>query len=284
MRLFATLILTLIPYLGQGQDSSPRVNEFPFQSKEGLIWIQVNTPKSPKPLNFLVDSGAGVSVVALDVAQQLGLKLGHRVNVRGVGTATKGYWPQHIAASVGDVRLPEDYLAVDLSNLSRACTFGVDGLLGADFFATHVVQIDFKAQIIRLLKSSTPDTESEVVPLEFRSCGLRLPIRVNGGKPQWVRLDTGCATALQWVTSKVDFKNCSRQPAIGMDVLSIPMTQTTVHLGRSDFIAVPTGLHAKEIFAGEAGLLGNGLLSRYARVTIDAAEGRLVLEKELVSH
>jgi len=31
--------------------------------------------------------------------------------------------------------------------------------------------------------------------------GMRVPISVDGQKRQWVRLDTGCATAFQWVTS-----------------------------------------------------------------------------------
>jgi len=41
---------------------------------------------------------------------------------------------------------------------------------------------------------------------------------------------------------------------------------------------VPTGLHQKEIFPGEAGLLGNGLLSRYRSVIIDWKSRRLFLK------
>jgi hypothetical protein len=33
------------------------------------------------------------------------------------------------------------------------------------------------------------------------------------------------------------------------------------------------------VFAGEAGLLGNGLLSRFGSVTVDAKAGRLILER-----
>jgi hypothetical protein len=139
------------------------------------------------------------------------------------------------------------------------------------------VQIDFNAQKIRLLKPEKSRKSDEALPLQLRSCGMRVPINVNGKERQWVRLDTGCATALQWVTSDVPDR-CTHQMAIGLAEVSIPQTKTTVSLGEYQFEDVPTGLHETAIFAGEAGLLGNGLLSRFSSVTIDAKAGRVVLE------
>ena len=106
-----------------------------------------------------------------------------------------------------------------------------------------------------------------------------VPIAVNGQKRQWVRLDTGCATPLQWVTSSVRFQDCNPKVAIGLAEISIPQTETAVEIGKCKFENVPTGLHEQPIFAGEAGLLGNGLLCRFSRVTIDAKSRRLILER-----
>lgn len=251
--------------------------EFPFEYREGLLWIEVNIPQSDKPLNFLVDTGAGVSVINLNTAKRIGLKLGQEVTVRGVDTKMTGYWQQRMSAKVGDVTLPTEYLAVDLEKLSRSCERPVDGLVGADFFRERVVQIDFNGQKIRLLKPEKSRKSDEALPLQLRSCGMRVPINVNGKERQWVRLDTGCATALQWVTSDVPDR-CTHQMAIGLAEVSIPQTKTTVSLGEYQFEDVPTGLHETAIFAGEAGLLGNGLLSRFSSVTIDAKAGRVVLE------
>jgi hypothetical protein len=271
------LLLNLVQ--GRAEAGSVAVAEFPFQFREGLIWIQVSVPQSATPLNFMLDSGAGVSVINLPAAKSLRLNSGHKVLVRGVHATSVGYWPQPLEARAGSVPLPEDYLMVDLGELSQACACPVDGLLGADFFRQHIVQIDFVAQKIRLLDSLNPGKAAESLPLELRPCGMRVPIQVNGGKERWVRLDTGCASALQWVTSQVASESCLRQPAIGMTTVSVPMTETTVHLGKTEFKSVPTGLHDTEIFAGEAGLLGNGLLSRFSSITIDPMAGRLILEK-----
>jgi len=255
--------------------------EFPFQFREGLLWIEVNVPQSKQPLNFLLDTGAGVSVINLSTAKRLGLKLGREVMVHGVQTVLPGYWQQRMSAHVGNVQLPREYLAVDLEKLSSSCEKPVDGLVGADFFRGKVVQIDFETKMIRLLKPKKDNISEEAVPLQLRPCGMRVSVRVNDHKRQWVRLDTGCATALHWVTSDVPPEQCTRRMAIGLAEISVSQTPTTVVIGDHKFEKVPTDLHETSIFPGEAGLLGNGLLSRFSRITVDSRAGRLILEKRL---
>ena len=275
VRLFAVLVLVFA--LLRVQAASPTRSEFPFKFREGLLWIEVTTPQSEKSLNFLLDTGAGVSVINLSTAKRIGLKLGHEVTVHGVQTMLTGYWQERLSAKVGEVELRREYLAGDLEKFSSSCERPVDGLVGTGFFRGRVVQIDFDAQKIRLLKPEKNRKSDIALPLQLRSCGMRVPIRVNGYERQWVRLDTGCATALQWVTSDVPTDQCTRQIAIGLAEISIPQSTTTVGLGKYEFNNVPTGLHETAIFAGEAGLLGNGLLSRFSTITIDAKAGRVIL-------
>lgn len=258
----------------------PVLPEFPFEFSEGLLWVRVDVLESREPLSFLLDSGANVSVINLSTAKRIGLQLGSQVSVRGVQKRVSGYWPQRLDARVAGVPLPEEYLALDLQRLARACHRSVDGLLGADFFREHAVQINFKSQRIRLLRSVEPPPGAEVLPLEARPCGLRVSLHVNGGEAQWFRLDTACATPLHWVAGAVDGKKCIRQMAVALTEVSVPTTQVDVQIGATFFEAVPAGLHKKQIFAGESGLLGNGLLSRFARATIDTKASRLILEKE----
>jgi hypothetical protein len=259
------------------QAASVSLAEFPFEFREGFLWVEVNVPQSPKPLNFLVDTGAGVSVINLNTAKRIGLKLGREVMVHGVQSKLTGYWQERMAAKVGEVELPRGYLAVDLDKLSSSCERPVDGLVGADFFRGRVVQIDFDAHKIRVLRPTKGEKAEASLPLQLRPCGMRVPITVNGHERQWVRLDTGCATALQWVTSDVRPEQCGRKLAIGLADVSIPQTETTVIVGGHKFEKVPTGLHESAIFPGEAGLLGNALLSRFSSVTIDAKVGRVIL-------
>jgi hypothetical protein len=249
--------------------------EFPFEYREGLLWVQIRVAGSPEPLRFLLDSGASVSVVSLNTARRLGLSLGQPVNVSGVRTTTTGYWPQKLSATASGVTLPSDYLALDLSKLSGACEEPVDGLIGADFFKGKIVQIDFAAQKIRLLNASYNASKAQTTRLEIRRSGLCVKASVNGGKPQRLRVDTGCATALQWVTGRMQPGHRTGKVTIGLAELNIPQTQTTVSLAGRTFRDVQTGLHRDALFEGERGLLGNGLLSRFDTVTMDLRAGRL---------
>jgi len=262
-----------------GTDSA--VKEFPFEFRDGLIWIQVQFQESAVPQHFLLDSGAGLSVINLRAMRRMGSLSGRRMAVHGVRTTTTGYWPQHLSPSEGSLPLPNYFLAVDLSELGRACRRTVDGLVGADFFYSHVVQIDFAARKIRLLPSSEGLTNRATLPLEIHGRALQVPIRVNDGPPQWVRLDTGCAAALHWVTTRVRPQDCKPSLSVALTTVAVDMTDTCVELAGLRFDGVPTGIHKQHIFEGEAGLLGNELLSRFSSVIIDVKAKRVILEGPL---
>jgi hypothetical protein len=248
----------------------------PFRFSEGLIWVDVKVPQSSSTLNFLVDTGAGMTVINSTVARRLGLPPGSPATVSAVGVTLTGQYQEMAGATVGDIELSRNVLGLDLDQLSRSCESPVDGLLGMDFFRKRVTEIDFVNQQIRVVTKPNPVAHSEHVRLQFRACGIRVPIRVEGHAEQWVRLDTGCATPLQWVNSDVK-ESCEHKLAVGLAQLSIPQTTTSLQIAGHRFEAVPTGLHQAPIFPGEAGLLGTGLLSRFSTITIDGRSGWLFL-------
>jgi hypothetical protein len=92
-------------------------------------------------------------------------------------------------------------------------------------------------------------------------------------------LDTGCDAALEWVVSRTDNRGTSRS-SIGLPGISAHHINTSVQLGRQYFNAVDTGIHGKPLFPGEAGLLGNDLLSKF-RLTIDQPGNRVIFENSL---
>jgi hypothetical protein len=277
VRFWLCSILVLVCRLLQAETGASSASELPVQFRDGLLWVEVSVPQSKEPLHFLVDSGASASVVNLSTARRLGLELGPKVSVTAVATTLTGHWPVKLSAKLGQLELPGDYLALDLGKLSGACSRSVDGLIGADFFRDRVVEIDYTAQKLRVLAASPAADATNAIPLETRPCGFRVPVNVNGGKSQWVRVDTGCATAFQWVTSKERAERCTSKLAVGLAELSIPQTMTGLRIGNHQLDTVPTGLHRKAIFPGESGLLGNGLLAQFGVVTIDAKSGRLFL-------
>ena len=264
--------------LGGARAASPSsATAIPFEYCCGFLWIQVQSPASARPLNFLFDTGASVSVIDAGTAKQLHLKTGNPVGVRGVNAALTGSWAAGFTASAAGVALPADYLSLDLSKLAQSCGRSLDGLVGADFIRGRVVEIDFASHQLRLLEKASPAVSDTVLPLKVCHGAFCVAAGVNHQTNQWVRLDTGCATALQWVSSAVSTRGSFRKPAVGLAAFSIPQAATTVFLGDRRFDGVPTGIHRRAIFAGESGLLGNGMLERFRTVTIDTKSERLIL-------
>jgi hypothetical protein len=56
---------------------------------------------------------------------------------------------------------------------------------------------------------------------------------------------------------------------------------TSLQLGKQCFKAVTTGVHTEPIFPGEAGLLGNSLLSKFC-LTIDQPGKRVIFENPIL--
>ena len=276
-RLSSIFLLPLLCLQAQASQK-PAPSEFPFEYREGMIWLEVRTPKSAVPLSFLLDSGAGVSVINLSTAQRLCLRLANRIEVQGVGSTSTGYFPQRLSASVAGVAMPKQYVAVDLDQLSDACHCDVDGLLGADFFRDRIVQIDFASHKVRLLSPGTPLPVGEILPLRNSRNALLTPLTVNGKEKQWMRVDTGCASALQWVTTTPPADNRSHRVAIALKEVSLDLAPAAVRIGKTELPSVPAEIHETPLFSGEDGLLGNGILAQFRSVTIDAKAHRLILE------
>lgn len=257
---------------------SPVVS-IPFEYHDGLLWLRVAAPGSSQPLEFLIDTGAAASVVDRQTAQRVGWPLREPVSVRGVDAQQEANWTSAEKISFRGVEWSHKFVAVDLRKLSRACDRPVDGLLGADFFRGRVAQFDYAGQVLRLLPSGSAVDGAVVLPLRLGRGAFCVPLRVNGGRAKWVRLDTGCAKPLHWVTKDIRRETSTPQVCIGLADVQVPFATASVQIGRERIDSIEVGLHKHEIFQGEAGLLGNGLLSRYI-VTLDAKAGRVMFSEQ----
>jgi hypothetical protein len=254
--------------------------EIPFRYRDGLLWLKVEVAGKTKALNFLLDSGAGISVLDLQTAHTLGIKIGDPQTVQGVNGKGSAYRVNGFEAACGGIGVPKSLLAIDLHKLSDSCHQSIDGILGVDFFRGRIVQIDFAMGKVRLLKNCDSNLANcESLPIKICNDTFCVPVRVGGNRMQWVRLDTGCDAALEWVVSNAERKS-TPLPSIGLSGDSAGSVRTSVQLGQKWTLAVDAGVHNKQLFPGEAGLLGNPLLSQF-RVTIDEPRNRVIFEKVL---
>jgi len=255
------------------------LGEIPFQYRDGFLWLKVHVAGQPKPLNFLLDSGASSSVLNIQTARRLNTRLGSRQSVHGVHSQTLAYWISGFKAEAAGITLPESLLAIDLSGVSKTVHQPIDGLLGVDFFRGRIVQIDFAARKVRVLDHAQPAARSAVLPIKWCNGAICVSVGVAGNSPQWMRLDTGCESALEWAPGKAMARGHpgTRDVSIGLSNASIGYIHADVRLGSHSLSRVKIGVHNQQIFSGERGLLGNGVLSQF-RLTIDTPGRRVILE------
>jgi hypothetical protein len=109
----------------------------------------------------------------------------------------------------------------------------------------------------------------------IRNDAMCVRVSVDGQPADWARVDTGCNSALQWVVSSANARSFGQTSVATMSG-STQRRSADVQLGSQRFHDVTIGIHSKRIFAGEAGLLGNGILSRF-KVAFDLDGRRLLL-------
>lgn len=250
--------------------------EIPVEYCDGYLWLKVSVAGQREPLNFVLDSGAASSVLDIGVARRFDMKLGRRVSVQGVHSRTTAWQIDDFVARAAGIAIPKSLLALDLSAVSKTCHQPISGLLGADFFRDRIVQIDFAAGKVRLLDSVQPTARCEVLPLKTRNGAFCVPVGIAGNPAQWMRVDTGCDSALEWAFNRSSERQHS-DTSIGLTSIHACSISADVQLGSRMLRGIKTGVHDRQMFSGEAGLLGNALLSQF-RVTIDAPGGRLFLE------
>jgi hypothetical protein len=140
------------------------------------------------------------------------------------------------------------------------------------------LQVNFNSSEICVLNNCDPNlAKCDILPMKKCNGTFCVPIRIAGNREQWVRLDTGCDSALEWMPQKKEIGQ-DGVPSIGLSDASTHYIKTSARLGKYCCDNVTVGIHPEQIFPGEHGLLGNGLLSKFS-VTIDERNGRVILER-----
>ena len=283
-----------------------------FESPRSLIVVNVQINGSNA--KFLIDSGSSSSLIDRDEATSLGLPTAGSVRVAAakllVGTVARAD-----TLDVGGVRFhPFVFQAVPLGLPSSIRGYGIKGILGFDVLAQVVARIDYGRARLRLIAptSFTYAGTGSVIALDSTSRVPRVPATIGEKDPVTFTVDTGSDAGLILYqdfaqSHQRDFlrpgdlasEACGPLGCSG-DVSSFfgDLTQAN---GAGGSIHVKTGYVSRVSLGGFAvahvfteivlqptgafvptqsdGLLGAGVLSRFAAVFLDYPSGRFILER-----
>jgi hypothetical protein len=272
--------------------------KLPFDFLHNQIVLRV-TVKGGGPYNFVLDTGTHASTIDLGLAIRLGLPLSRtKRESRGAGSS-RVYGQQTVLEELRVGALTVRSLpaaAMDLTGLSRQLGRPLHGVLGNDFLAPRITQIDYFRRQIRFLDESPvpqpDDSRHTSFPMQFLA-GDVLPLLeecyINGTRTS-VTLDTGSSLGLilfPETVRRLGLEDLARS-GIPMDAAGYrgtarltkgwvrSMALKTIDLGAIEVAYVQSGYGDGEEPQRRGGNLGNAVLQDFV-VTLDYRNRMVVL-------
>lgn len=275
--------------------------EIPFELHNGLIVIKAKLNNSDKEFEFMLDSGAPVSVIYREAFEHSKAKAVMTYNVSdSQGNATKSDYVM-LDVQLGDQLFRDVFTAYTANAGEYISCVAADGLIGADLMQTANWQIDFankKIVISDLKKSSLPDLKAyQKVSFSKRSPsrsmpwfrvipGLTVDLNVNGTlfKDVWVDLGSngGLTFPRNAVTDRL-LKNEPKEVEIGRTTFGLlggaAQRDTTFYYSSSAIYMenIHFNTHSITITKQDHFLLGTQIFADYT-VFIDFRKKNLYLK------
>lgn len=239
-------------------------------------------------LTWLVDTGAGISVIDLAEATRLGIEGVVPVSATGIGGKEVLTISAPTSVSVGDATVDLAMAQYDLAPIAGALGTPIHGVLGKELFRAFVVGFDrSSAQLVLYDRDEFQRPDGyEVVPLTSGADGRsRAPAHVEG-RPALVDLDTGSNDTLLIYPSWGGAAGLPGDRAVGSTLIggvggTRPVTRlmlSSVSFAGHVWTDVPATLDRDSVVAdgdaAVAGNLGSGILGRYDTV-LDSVDATL---------
>lgn len=261
-----------------------------------LIMIPVHV-NGRGPYEFILDTGAGVSLVSPDLARSLGIEGTEEKEGRVAGGSVKIRLGKADSLAVGAARLENAQVAImDFADIARAVGTKIDGDIGYNFLKHFRLTIDYRRNLLRLaqgehrqeaVRASAPAEVSFKLAHESKPLIL-LPVIVNGQGPFEFALDTGASNTIisPALAAKTGIKSAAAQAITtggGHTAQASFGAAQTIKVGTAQVSNLPVMVSDllnslnQVTGADTAGIIGYNFLKTF-RFTIDHPEATLRLQ------
>ncbi|MEO9966100.1 MAG: aspartyl protease family protein [Reichenbachiella sp.] len=270
------------------------VKSIPFELFGDHIIIQLSVDGS-EPLDFIFDSGDGITVIDEDIAEQL-----HLVKQKVIlnqGTVT-GSLIKHNKLEIGDYLLEKNIkvYSTDLDHLEISLGRDFDGIIGYDLLYHHAVRIDYDNRTFEIYDHGQHPKKGEAIPFKLNTAipTIQGNVVLNNGEPHpgTFFVMTGAGTTLDFNSPYAEQYDVIHKTGkhYSYYVKSISQDETKHYegmvksftFGQQKFENLPIGIsQAKtgtQAHEKVSGILGNKILSRY-NVIFDLPAKLIYLEK-----
>ena len=182
MKRFLLLASVFVFFQGFGQTP---ITSIPFDLHGDHIFIKLSIDGSD-PLDFIFDTGDGLTVLDLNVAQQLKLDLEHIQYHESVQGLISGALIKHNTLGIQDLVMEKNIkvYATSLNHLEISIGRNVDGIVGWDLLRHHPVRLNFDTNTMDVFNQNSFPKEGEAIPfsLELSIPTIKAKSTLNNGE------------------------------------------------------------------------------------------------------
>ena len=147
----------------------------PFEMVNRHIVLKARVDNS-RPLSFVLDTGDQFSIINLDRAKELGLKLQGEIRAGGAGSAvsTGAFVRDSLFTLPGFPGFSQPLaLALPIGRMAPRLGQDMDGIIGSEFIKQFVVELDYQARVIKLYDKEKffYSGPGESIPIKLNSAG-----------------------------------------------------------------------------------------------------------------
>jgi Aspartyl protease/PDZ domain len=243
---------------------------------------------------FLLDSGAGTTIVGEDLVKRLNLKTKEGMQALGVGGVESIGATSVDSLDIGGFRIQDLRLfSADLDFLKNTFSEPVDGVLGYDLFIRSVLRLDYMNKRLTILDPETYSYtgEGEIIKGQIKSNLIHINGMLNGEFEGEFRVDTGAGGGVHlhapFVQKHDLLTRC--QPQIEISATGVAGNQTSIlsrgtslELG-SLTVSAPLLTLTSDVESGalammdSIGTIGNAVWRKFT-IIFDYTRNRMILE------
>jgi predicted aspartyl protease len=291
------MIITIFTGITLCSAQSP-LTSVPFELYGDHVFIKIKVNNS-RDLDFIFDTGDGLTVLNIETAKELGMLSGSDAKTSSAEGEISGKLLKHQKIEINDQELKEiEIYETSLRHLEMSIGRKIDGIIGYDMLENYVISMNFDNMTFDLYNSSgyTYSGNGRMLPINLTSFipHVHANVTLNNGETLSGEffVDTGAKAVIDFNTPFV--KKHGLTDKIGESyiylVAGLGNKEYERHQGKSksltfsgfQFDNVPVGLsHAEHGIQNNkkiAGIFGSGLL-RLFNVTYNYAKKEMYWEK-----
>jgi len=269
----------------------------PFELSGNLIILEVRVNRS-KPLHFIFDTGAEISVIDPQSARALKLRTKGKLKLDATGGSVQSGLIPSVSLSVPGVEVFNQALAtIDLDAFAPLFGFKIDGIIGHDFINNFVVEIDYASGVMNFFDTQGYKYHGagESIPIEIvdKTPYVRGRIVLDGREPieGKFEIDTGGTGILNLNTPFVNkhkmLETLAKQTqgkmgGAGGSSVTVKAHVPAIELGsfaiRNPLVVFAKGTEGSENSTEYDGSLDNGFFSQF-KVILNYSGSQIILEQ-----